>query len=86
MTAFVRNGTQPIIGFFESNVDANLTTFATKLVDEYIPLKWNMTGCGSVCGSDHMSFNKVGYPVAFANEALFESRSFEVRMTSRETD
>jgi leucyl aminopeptidase len=75
VTAFVKKGTEPIIGFFESDVDANLTTFATKLVDEYLPLKWNFTGCGKSCGSDHISFNKAGFPVAFATEALVESES-----------
>ena len=72
MTAFVKTGTKPIIGFFDKQVDANLTRFATGLVDAYLPLPWAYTGCGDACGSDHMSFNKAGFPVAFATEGLFE--------------
>ncbi|KZP14543.1 Zn-dependent exopeptidase [Athelia psychrophila] len=72
MTAFVKKGSKPIIGFFDSQVNANLTTFATQLVESYIPLSWGYTGCGASCGSDHMSFNKAGFPVAFATEGLFE--------------
>ncbi|KAF7968213.1 hypothetical protein HWV62_31647 [Athelia sp. TMB] len=72
MTAFVKTGTNPIIGFFDAQVDANLTRFATALVDAYLPLPWAPTGCGDACGSDHMSFHKAGFPVAFATEGLFE--------------
>ncbi|KAF7982506.1 hypothetical protein HWV62_28104 [Athelia sp. TMB] len=72
MTAFVKTGTTPIIGFFDAQVDANLTRFATALVDAYLPLPWAPTGCGDACGSDHMSFHKAGFPVAFATEGLFE--------------
>lgn len=75
MTAFVKNGTEPIIAFFDTDVDANLTSFATKLVDEYLPLKWNMTRCGNSCGSDHMSFTKAGYPAIIATEALFGGKN-----------
>lgn len=75
MTAFVKNGTKPIIAFFNNEVNMNLTTFSTQLVEEYIPLSWKYTGCGKFCGSDHMSFNKAGFPVAFATEGLFEGES-----------
>jgi len=75
MTAFVKNGTEPIVAFFDAQTDSNLTTFATKLVEAYLPIKWNMTGCGNTCGSDHMSFNKAGYPAAFAFEGMFEDAS-----------
>jgi leucyl aminopeptidase len=70
VTAFVKNGTEPVIAFFDTDVDKNLTSFCTRLVEEYVPLKWNMTNCGKSCGSDHMSFNKAGYPVAFVTEGL----------------
>lgn len=72
VVAFLKNGTTPIIGLFDTNVDKNITTFTTKLVEKYIPLPWKFTGCGSSCGSDHMSWTKAGFPVAFATEGLFE--------------
>jgi len=86
VTAFVKTGTRPIVAFFQSQVDANLTVFATKLVDEYLPLKWNFTGCGESCGSDHMSFYKAGYPVTFATEGLFEGRSHSRRISNIKID
>ncbi|KAL1744154.1 Zn-dependent exopeptidase [Schizophyllum fasciatum] len=72
MTAFVKEGTEPKIAFFQDKVDKNLTTFATKLVEAYVPLPWNMTTCGPTCGSDHMSWTRAGYPAIFATEGLFE--------------
>ncbi|KZV80607.1 Zn-dependent exopeptidase [Exidia glandulosa HHB12029] len=71
MTAFVKDGTQPIIAFFDEVVDMNLTSFATTLVEEYTELPWNYTNCGPVCGSDHMSWTKAGYPAIFATESFF---------------
>jgi len=75
MTAFVKEGTEPIIGLFGDQVDKNLTTFTTNLIDAYIPLPWKMTGCGATCGSDHMSWHKAGYRSAFVTEGLFEDSS-----------
>ncbi|KAL1686675.1 Zn-dependent exopeptidase [Schizophyllum commune] len=72
MTAFVKSGTEPKIAFFKDQVDKNLTTFATKLVEAYSPLPWNLTTCGLGCGSDHMSWTKAGYPAIFATEGFFE--------------
>lgn len=73
VTAYVKNGTEPIIAFFDTNVDKNLTVFGTKLVEKYTPLKWNTTNCGTTCGSDHMSFTRAGYPAIFVAESLYES-------------
>src|ERR1700742_4988582 len=74
VTAFVKNGTEPIIGLFGDQVDKNLTSFTTKLVDAYLPLRWNMTGCGKTCGSDHMSWHKAGYRSAFVTEGMFKGK------------
>ncbi|KAL1734135.1 hypothetical protein EV714DRAFT_281257 [Schizophyllum commune] len=74
MTAFVKSGTEPKIAFFKGQVDKNLTTFATKLVEAYSPLPWNLTTCGPGCGSDHMSWTKAGYPAIFATEGFFEGK------------
>jgi len=71
MTAFLKNDTEPIVGVFGDQVDKNLTTFTTKLVDAYLPIGWNMTGCGASCGSDHMSWHKAGYRSAFVTEGLY---------------
>lgn len=72
MTAFVKNGTTPIVAFFKDAVDTDLTHFATSLVERYIPLPWNLTSCGPRCGSDHMSWTTAGYPAIFATEGLFD--------------
>ena len=74
VTAFVKSGTEPKIAFFKDQVDKNLTTFATKLVEAYSPLPWNLTTCGLGCGSDHMSWTKAGYPAIFATEGFFEGK------------
>ncbi|KZV80603.1 Zn-dependent exopeptidase [Exidia glandulosa HHB12029] len=71
MTAFVKDGTKPIIALFDEGVDMILTSFATSLVEEYTDLPWNYTNCGPVCGSDHMSWTKAGYPAIAATEGLF---------------
>ncbi|KZP19025.1 Zn-dependent exopeptidase [Athelia psychrophila] len=73
MTAFLRNGTTPIIAFFDTNTDKNLTRFGTQVVEEYLPLGWNTTNCGTSCGSDHMSWTKAGYPAIFVAEGLVEN-------------
>jgi bacterial leucyl aminopeptidase len=76
VTAFVKHGTTPIIGLFGDQVDKDLTMFTTQIIDVYLSLGWNMTGCGKSCGSDHMSWHKAGYRCAFVTESLFESESF----------
>ncbi|KZP13852.1 Zn-dependent exopeptidase [Athelia psychrophila] len=74
MTAFVRNGTTPIVAFFGQHTNPNLTAFATRVVDEYLNVGWNMTEFPNPrAGSDHMSWTKAGYPAAFAAEGLFEN-------------
>ena len=72
VTAYVKPGTTPIIAFFKDSVDMNLTNYLGSTVDRYSKLNWNLTTCGPICGSDHMSWMKAGYPAAFAFESLFE--------------
>ncbi|KAH7105994.1 Zn-dependent exopeptidase [Auriculariales sp. MPI-PUGE-AT-0066] len=71
MTAWVANGTTPKIAFFDELTDPELTKFAAGLVETYIPLPWNLTGCGFGCGSDHSSWTRAGYPGIFATEGFF---------------
>lgn len=70
MTMFMGSGN--VITFIADNVDAALTTFTTKLVDQYIKLPWKMSRCGYGC-SDHVSWTKAGYPSVFPFESAFES-------------
>ncbi|KAH8796015.1 hypothetical protein DL96DRAFT_1094137, partial [Flagelloscypha sp. PMI_526] len=64
-------GSEPVIGIFDTNINANLTTFGTTLIDKYNSISWEYTNCGQMCGSDHMSWNFSGYPAMFVSEGPF---------------
>ncbi|KAH8798014.1 Zn-dependent exopeptidase [Flagelloscypha sp. PMI_526] len=71
--AVVPVGTEPVIAFFNTNTNENLTSFATSLVDKYNTIPWAFTNCGKICGSDHMSWNQSGYPSMFALEKVLDA-------------
>jgi len=70
MTAY---GTLPV-GIITDFTQANLTQFVRILVDTYTLITWTDSRCGYGC-SDHASWNRAGYPSAFAFEAPFGSHS-----------
>ncbi|KAH8825025.1 Zn-dependent exopeptidase [Flagelloscypha sp. PMI_526] len=52
----------PLIALFDEDSNANLNAFGASLVEKYttVPYKW--TRCDGKCGSDHIPWNKTGYP------------------------
>ncbi len=69
MTGF--KGSSEDIFLLTDNVDADLTQFMGKLIDEYVGVKWSTTECGYAC-SDHASWTQNGYPSALPFEASFD--------------
>ncbi|TFK25151.1 aminopeptidase [Coprinopsis marcescibilis] len=69
MTAYIRPGTQTVIGFLPDFTNAALTTFTGTLVTRYLPGTRFITSsaCGYGC-SDHASWNREGFASAAALE------------------
>ncbi|MDO6705490.1 M28 family metallopeptidase [Photobacterium sp. 1_MG-2023] len=64
-------GSAEDIVFITDYTDSNLTTFLTRLVDEYLPsLTYGFDRCGYAC-SDHASWHKAGFSAAMPFEAKF---------------
>ncbi|KZS97501.1 peptidase [Sistotremastrum niveocremeum HHB9708] len=70
MTAWVKKGTQEVVGILTDYTDSSLRKFVTELVDEYLSIPWADTQCGYAC-SDHASWTQAGYPAMMAIESLF---------------
>lgn len=71
MSAWVKAGTQPVIGIIQDFVDPGFTAFLTKVVAEYADIPSVETKCGYAC-SDHASWTKIGAPAGFSIESRFE--------------
>ena len=69
MTSFLGSGEQ--IVFMTDFTHPGLTTFAEKLVDTYVKIKWSTDKCGYAC-SDHASWNKAGYASIMPFEATMD--------------
>ncbi|KAI1114469.1 Zn-dependent exopeptidase [Nemania sp. NC0429] len=74
MTGFVQktidSGKPESVGVITDYVDAGLTAFIKKVIEEYCDIPWVETKCGYAC-SDHASASKAGYPSAFVIESTF---------------
>jgi len=70
MTFFTPTGKQATVGMITDFTNAGLTEFVRTLVDTYLTISYVNTKCGYGC-SDHASWNKYGYPAAFAFETTF---------------
>ncbi|CAJ2512435.1 Uu.00g054500.m01.CDS01 [Anthostomella pinea] len=74
MTGFVQKtidaGKPESVGVITDFVDAGLTAFIKKVIEEYCDIPWVETKCGYAC-SDHASASKAGYPSAFVIESTF---------------
>lgn len=71
MTAFVKKGTDPLIGIVTDFVSLELTDFNRLLVKEYLDVGVVDTEL-HYAASDHASWTKVGVPSAFSVENKFE--------------
>ncbi|KAI0770795.1 peptidase [Irpex lacteus] len=85
MTAWVKAGTREEVGIITDFVDASLTDFNKKLVEQYLDIPWAETKCGYAC-SDHASWTKAGYPSAFTIESKFENSNKNVHSTNDRYD
>lgn len=68
MTAFVKAGTDEVVGIVSDFVNTNLAEFLKVLVDAYLDIPYVDTKIG-YAASDHASWSKIGAPSAFAIEA-----------------
>lgn len=80
MTGYVKPGTDERVGVMVDHVDAELTTFLRRLVEEYSGLQWVDSACGYGC-SDHASWSKAGYRSAFPFEGEFKDSSPYIHST-----
>lgn len=85
MTAWVKQGTEEVVGVIQDFVDADLTAFVYSLVETYLAIPPAKTKCGYAC-SDHASFSKAGYQSAFAIESTFEDSNKNIHSTSDTID
>jgi len=85
MTAWVKQGTQEVVGVITDFVDPALTEFIAKLVDVYLSIPPVPTKCGYAC-SDHASWSKAGYQSAFSIESTFENSNHGIHSTSDTID
>lgn len=71
MVAFVKQGTQERVGIVSDFTNEPLSKFVKRLVDAYLSIPYVDTKLG-YAASDHGSWNKAGFPSAFAIEATYE--------------
>ncbi|EPQ29110.1 uncharacterized protein PFL1_03398 [Pseudozyma flocculosa PF-1] len=72
MTAFVKAGTDEVVGIVSDFVSAPLAAFVTRLVKAYLDIPPVETKIG-YAASDHASWSKIGAPSASAIEATYEN-------------
>ncbi|KAH8818677.1 Zn-dependent exopeptidase [Flagelloscypha sp. PMI_526] len=72
--SMVLPGEEPIIAIYDTDSNANLTRFGAGLVEKYNTVPWKWTNCGNSCGSDHIPWNRTGYPSMYVFERIFERR------------
>lgn len=85
MTAWVKQGTKEVVGVVTDFVDPALTEFNRQLIDTYLDIGYVNTKCGYAC-SDHASWQKGGYPAAFAIESAFEDSNKHIHSTNDRID
>ncbi|KAJ7574457.1 hypothetical protein C8J56DRAFT_1064954 [Mycena floridula] len=85
MSGYFAPGSTEVMALEADYIDAGLSTFLGKLIDEYANIPWTMDiqvnllfsnglflvciQCGYAC-SDHANWNKAGYPASFPYEAV----------------
>ncbi|KAF4126516.1 hypothetical protein GMORB2_0252 [Geosmithia morbida] len=84
MTGYIRKTLEAnlpeSVGVIMDFVDAGLTAFIKKVIEEYCSIPWVETKCGYAC-SDHASASKAGYPSAFVIESSFENSDPNIHST-----
>jgi len=85
MTAWVQKVTNEEVGVVTDYVDPALSTFVSKLVDQYLDIPPVNTKCGYAC-SDHASWRQAGYPSAFSIESAFEKTNKHIHSMNDRID
>lgn len=89
MTGYIHNtiaaGEPESVGVITDFVDAGLTQFIKKTVEEYCDIPYVETKCGYAC-SDHASASKYGYPSAFVIESDFKYSDKNIHTTKDTID
>jgi bacterial leucyl aminopeptidase len=85
MTGYIHKtieaGEPESVGVITDYVDAGLTDFIKKVIDEYCDIPAIDTKCGYAC-SDHASASKAGYPSAFVIESDFKYSDDKIHSTN----
>ncbi|GAA5950583.1 hypothetical protein JCM3765_000539 [Sporobolomyces pararoseus] len=71
VVAYIKPGTEPVIGMIMDGTNAALSEFMKLLVDEFATIPYSETRCGFGC-SDFASFTKYGFPSTCLAEGKFE--------------
>jgi len=85
MTAWVKDGTEEVVGVITDFVDPKLTSFNKLLVDTYLDIPYVETKCGYAC-SDHASWAKAGYASIFTIESSFEDSNKHIHSSGDRID
>ncbi|CDZ98846.1 Transferrin receptor and related proteins containing the protease-associated (PA) domain [Phaffia rhodozyma] len=85
MTAWVKQGTEEVVGIITDFVDPDLTAFNKAIVDRYLNIPWKETKCGYAC-SDHASFSKAGFQSSFTIESTFENSNKNIHSANDKFD
>lgn len=85
MTAWVKAGTEPVVGIITDFVSPEFTEFIRSIVGEYAQIPFVDTKCGYGC-SDHASWTKVGAPSAFTIESTFEESNHNIHSSNDRID
>ncbi|BEI79489.1 hypothetical protein CcaverHIS002_0100180 [Cutaneotrichosporon cavernicola] len=85
MTAWVKRGSEEVIGIVTDFVDPDLTSWLTMAVDAYCDIPAVETKCGYAC-SDHASWTQAGYQSSFSIESKFEDSNKNIHSTNDRMD
>lgn len=80
MTGYVADENDEHVGLVTDYTSKGLNNFLTKVIDEYLDIKYVETKCGYAC-SDHGSAMKNGYPAAFVIEGEFKRTNHYIHST-----
>ncbi|GAA5915725.1 hypothetical protein JCM6882_004128, partial [Rhodosporidiobolus microsporus] len=81
VVAYIKPGTEPVVGLITDGVNENLTAFMKLVIGEYAQIPVATTQCGYAC-SDHGSWDKLGFPAACLSEGKFADSNPNMHSTA----
>ncbi|BGP19530.1 hypothetical protein JCM10213_000129 [Rhodosporidiobolus nylandii] len=81
VVAYVKPGTEPVIGLITDGVDSDLVDYLELLIDEYAEIPAERTQCGYAC-SDHGSWTRNGFPSSCLAEGKFADSNPNMHSTA----